>query len=188
MTKPLVTIATTFALILSAGTSTAGPLPEHRQRGFSHNAHSSTSQTASHTDERTKSHQPKTSSDFGFDLRSDRHLGQYNLSATLQYPAVNSNWSWDLPAVDVTGLDAAGYASNDGIHLNWEKNQENQPLGYTPQEGRYLLGSVFLVAVGFGIIIEGTAEIIYDIYCPRGNLGPAECYVFWNAGHWIYNH
>lgn len=182
MKKTLITSVTAFAIILSAGASTAGPLRDHGQRGFAHKVHSSVSQTVNHTDGMANTFQTTNSSGFSFDLLSERHLGQNNLSATLQYPAIDSNWSRDLPDVDLIGIDAGGYAFEDGTRLNWGQNQESQMLGQVEEDGRYLIGSVIIVAVGFGVIIEGFAETIYDIACPRGNLGPAECYQFWNAG------
>lgn len=50
MKKTLITSVTAFAIILSAGTSTAGPLRDHSQRGFAQKVHSSVSQTVNHAD------------------------------------------------------------------------------------------------------------------------------------------
>jgi hypothetical protein len=51
-----------------------------------------------------------------------------------------------------------------------------------PQDGRYLLGSVFLIAVGFGVIIEGYLEILAEIYREDacGNLSAQACFALYN--------
>ncbi|WP_299546876.1 hypothetical protein [uncultured Tateyamaria sp.] len=182
MKKALITSVTAFAIILSAGTSTAGPLGDLGQHGFAPKVHSSVSQSVNHADGMTNTHHTTHSSGFDFDLHSERQLGQNNLSATLQNPAINSNWDWDFPDGDMIGIDAGEYTTDGSIHLNWEQNQDSQPLGQSVDPNQYLIGSVFIVAAGMGFMIKGLAELTYEIACPRGNLGPAECFAFWNAG------
>lgn len=50
MKKTLITSATAFAIVLSAGMSMAGPLRDHGQRGTVHDARSTISQAISHSD------------------------------------------------------------------------------------------------------------------------------------------
>ncbi|WP_271952787.1 hypothetical protein [Ruegeria faecimaris] len=128
MKKTLITSVTAFAIVLSAGTSTAGPLRDHSQRGFAHKVHSSVSQTVNHADGMANTYQTTNSSGFGFALPSERHLGQNNLSATQQNPAINPNWSWDLSDVNVIGTDTGGYAIEDGIRLNWGQFKKTKCL------------------------------------------------------------
>jgi len=150
MKKALITSITALAIILSAGTSTAGPLREHGQRGFAHKAHSSASQTFNNFYGTAKNLQTAKSSGTNFDLPSERIKGLNNLSATLQNPAINPSWSWDLSNVGLTGTDTAGYAFENGTHLNWGPTQEGLLPGQVEEDGRYLLGALFLVAVGYG--------------------------------------
>jgi hypothetical protein len=180
MKKKLITYVTAFAIILSAGTSTAGPLRETGQRGFAHKVYSSASQTFNHAYGTANNLQSTKSSGIYFDLPSKRNKGLNNLSATLQYSAISPSWSWDFSDLDVIGTDTGGYAIEEGIRLTWGPNQEGQLPGQVEEDGRYLIGSLFLVAVGYGVIVEGYLEIAYDIFCPRGNLSPIECYAFYN--------
>ncbi|KIC42194.1 hypothetical protein RA27_02015 [Ruegeria sp. ANG-R] len=50
MKKTLITSATAFAIVLSAGMSMAGPLRDHGQRGTVHDARSTISQAINHSD------------------------------------------------------------------------------------------------------------------------------------------
>ncbi len=160
----------------------AGPFGDHGQHGFAQKVHSSVAQRVNPADGMANTHQTTESSGFGFDSPSEHYFGRNNLSVNSQYPATNLNWSWGLPEVDEIGVDTGGYTIEDGMLLNWEQNKESQPLGQSADSGRYALGSVIIVAVGLGVVYKGFAELMYDIACPRGNLSPAECYLFWNAG------
>ncbi|WP_170410358.1 hypothetical protein [Ruegeria atlantica] len=182
MKKTLITCITAFAIILSAGTSTAGPLREHGQRGFAPKVHSSASQKINRADGIANTFQATQSSGFSFDMPSERHLGQNNRYSPQQYPAINPNWSWDLSNVGLTGTDTAGYAFENGTHLNWGPTQEGLLPGQVEEDGRYLLGALFLVAAGYGAEVVGTIEGIYDILCLDGRIGPVECYEIYNGG------
>ncbi|KIC41106.1 hypothetical protein RA27_10715 [Ruegeria sp. ANG-R] len=153
MKKAIIASATVFALVASAGMSTAGPLRDHGQRGFAHNVHASVSQTLNHADGMANTHQTTKSSGFSFDLPSERHLGQNNRFATEQYPTINPNWGWDLSNADVIGNDAGGYAIEDDIRLNWGQNQVSPLLGQgedDSRDARTVAAKAAVVAVAYG--------------------------------------
>ncbi len=84
MKKTLITSVTAFAIVLTAGMAMAGPLRDHGQRGLTHDARSSISQTRNHTDRTANTHQSTNLSDSSFELSSARDLGQTSLSSTQQ--------------------------------------------------------------------------------------------------------
>ncbi|CUK10477.1 hypothetical protein RUE5091_03318 [Ruegeria denitrificans] len=70
MKKVMITIATAFALAMSAGTSMAGPSIAHGKRGHAHDVRSSVLQARDHVDSKSKNHQTTERSGPGYGMTS----------------------------------------------------------------------------------------------------------------------
>ncbi len=86
MQKTMITAATVFALVMSAGASMAGPLNGNGFGGKAHDVRSAVSQAFDHQ------------TDHGFDL------SQNNLSSTQPQSTYGTNWSSELPNVVVIDI------------------------------------------------------------------------------------
>lgn len=110
MKKVMITTATVFAIVLTAGMSMAGPLRDHSQRGFAPDVRSSVSQAFNHTDRKATDFQSSTRTDRGFDVSVKYDLGQTELSSTQQQSTYGTNGSASLPHVSVnTGSNGSSF-------------------------------------------------------------------------------
>jgi len=76
MKKVMITTATAFALVLSAGMSMAGPLRDHGQRSNAHDVRSAVSQTRTHADTKSKYHQTIKKTARGYGSTSENSIDE----------------------------------------------------------------------------------------------------------------
>ncbi|WP_216824960.1 hypothetical protein [Roseovarius sp. EL26] len=100
MQKVMITTATVFALVVSAGMSMAGPLGGNGQRGFAQDVRSSVSQAFDQQTTKTIG--------LGLDLSSKQDPSQKNLSSTQKTSNYGSSWSSQLPNAVVITVDDGG--------------------------------------------------------------------------------
>lgn len=94
-------------------------------------------------------------------------------------PGRNRTTSLFANAVLPEGQDAV---VNFGLRVYF--GQKNKSLIRRHREddpSEYLLGAVFLIALGYGAIVVGTVEGVYDVLCLDGRIGPVECYEIYSG-------
>ncbi|NVO58665.1 hypothetical protein HW561_23115 [Rhodobacteraceae bacterium B1Z28] len=108
MKKAMIASATVLALVVSAGTSMAGPLRDQGQRGFAQEVRSSVSQARGHAGTKVKTHQTTNLTDSGAHLTSKHDLGQMSQSLTQQNSTYGSTGGSQFPNVVVIPIDDNG--------------------------------------------------------------------------------